>query len=98
MHIKQLGALRVAHRNVSARAEGGEGTHWYERPCGPNSIEVSSVQELVDVLVRCGHGRQRLDLGNRQCQGIGPHAFHCHLTRVLQLQNLNVPSSPPHAR
>lgn len=23
---------------------------WYSRPCGPNSLEVNSVQELVDVL------------------------------------------------
>lgn len=31
-------------------AAGSSGGHWYDRPCGPNSLEVSSVQELVDVL------------------------------------------------
>jgi len=46
-----------AHRNVRARGGGGDevaaeaGTvTWYSRPCGPNSLEVNSVQELVDVL------------------------------------------------
>jgi hypothetical protein len=40
-------------RDVRTRAtEDGEGGQWYTRPCGPNSLEVSSVQELVDVLVR----------------------------------------------
>lgn len=56
-------ALRAALRrlDVTARAEGTTSAPWHTRPCGPNSVEVSSVQELVDVLVcaRRGAVKQR---------------------------------------
>ena len=46
---------RSLHRDarVCATEGGAEGgsVPWYTRPCGPNSVEVNSVQELVDVLV-----------------------------------------------
>ncbi|KAI8465964.1 MAG: thioredoxin-like protein [Monoraphidium minutum] len=43
-------------RDVRARSKIAEdpdipaGSRWYDKACGPNSMEVSSIQELVDVL------------------------------------------------
>lgn len=59
----------IRNMRVRATEEGSEGTHWYDRPCGPNSLEVSSVQELVDVLVRIIQAAARTERSwfARQC-------------------------------